>query len=226
MLALFVAHEASTSQPAVQLDLFRSARFSAALYCSLAFGAASAILFILPPFLLETQLGLRPWQVGLVAAIAPVGLVAASRWSGKRIEALGAQRLMTLGLALMLGALALLAITHRTVSPALIGPLLLVYGVGGGLFQPANIATVMAAESSDRQGTIGAVQRMAQNVGIALGATVGGAFLTAAEGQTAGGQLGAAAGAWLSAAALVAVGLGAFVALARRRNTHAQLESQ
>ena len=55
--------------------------------------------------------------------------------------------------------------------------LLLLYGGGGGIFQPANIASIMTSVSKEKQGTIGAVQRMLQNVAIAFGAAVAATFM-------------------------------------------------
>ncbi|MEI4803131.1 MFS transporter [Bacillus sp. FJAT-51639] len=56
--------------------------------------------------------------------------------------------------------------------------LLFLYGIGGGIFQPANIVSVMASVSKEKQGTIGAVQRMLQNVAIAFGAAVATTFMS------------------------------------------------
>lgn len=46
-----------------------------------------------------------------------------------------------------------------------------------GIFQPANIASIMTSVSKEKQGTIGAVQRMLQNVAIAFGAAVAATFM-------------------------------------------------
>ena len=50
---------------------------------------------------------------------------------------------------------------------------LFIYGVGGGYFQPANIASIMQASPMEMQGSTGALQRMVQNIAISAGSAVG-----------------------------------------------------
>ena len=50
---------------------------------------------------------------------------------------------------------------------------LFIYGIGGGYFQPANIASIMQASPMEIQGSTGALQRMLQNVAISIGSAIG-----------------------------------------------------
>ena len=162
------------------------------------------------PRILEHQLGLLDWQVGLIAALAPAGLVLASRVSGSRISRIGPWALMTTGMIVMVGALALLTVTAGLFSLPIIGVLLFVYGIGGGLFQPANIAAVMAAAGRGRQGTIGAAQRLVLNIGIGIGTTVSTALLPVLAGGGAS---------WGAAGGLSAIGVLTLQTSRRRRHT-------
>ncbi len=108
---------------------------------------------------------------------------------------------------MMLVALALLAVTAGSLSLGVIGLPLFVYEIGGGLFQPANIATVMAAATWSRQGTVGAAQRLILNVGIGIGAAVGAAVLPIWQGGEAS---------WAAAAGLSATGFVVLLMSGRR----------
>jgi EmrB/QacA subfamily drug resistance transporter len=210
----FLLHERRADEPLLEPSLLRSPSFGAPLAATGAFGAASAVAFVVPPYFLERTAGLVPWQVGLVSFCAPLGLVALSQVSGSNMDRIGPRRLMVTGLAVMLAALAVLFGIHAGWPPVLLAALLFAYGVGGGIFQPANIAAVMGAAQEGSQGTVGAVQRMVQNLFIAVGAAVGAAFIGADQGT---GGAWSFRGPWVFAAVLVAAVLLAFLASARPR---------
>lgn len=208
LLGLFVLRERAASEPALEPDWFGSRAFTGALLATFAFGAAAAVVFIVPPFLLQARWGLQPWQIGLIGMAAPAGLVIASKWSGSQLARRGPGTLMAWGIVLMVGALVCLALTASAEQLAILIVLLVGFGAGGGLFQPANIAGVMAAASAGKQATIGGAQRMVQNLGIALGAMVSAALVTAAQTRHARDSLdGAVAGAWAFAAVGLVVSL-------------------
>ena len=66
-----------------------------------------------------------------------------------------------------------LAMIPLKLSPLWITGLLFLYGVGGGFFQPSNVAALMGAVGLAEQGKMSALQRMTQNVAIALGSSIG-----------------------------------------------------
>jgi len=210
VITLLVAWERRSRDPVLRPEWFSSASTRSGLFTAGVFGATSAIVFVVPPFILEHQLGLLDWQVGLIAALAPAGLVLASRVSGSRISRIGPWALMTTGMIVMVGALALLTVTAGLLSLPIIGVLLFVYGIGGGLFQPANIAAVMAAAGRGRQGTIGAAQRLVLNIGIGIGTTVSTALLPVLAGGGAS---------WGAAGGLSAIGVLTLQTSRRRRHT-------
>ena len=142
--------------------------------------------------------------------LALAGLVVASRIAGNRLTRAWPWPLMTVGMATMVLALLALTLTAPLVDIPVLGVLLFLYGLGGGLFQPANIAAVMAAASAGRQGTISAAQRLVLNIGIGLGTTVSSVVLP---------LLVAGATAWGVATALSAYGTASMVLVGR----HARL---
>lgn len=168
-LILFVAWEQHVSNPIMDLGLFRSFSFSVPLLGTAAFGAAAAISFVVPPYFLENVAHLVPWQVGLVSLFSPLGLLLFSQISGNSINRLGTGKLMLIGLTGMLLGFIGLTTIQRGWSPLLVAGFLFVFGVGGGIFQPPNIDAVMGTVSDARQGEIGSIQRMVQNLFIAIG---------------------------------------------------------
>ena len=90
----------------------------------------------------------------------------------------GTTLFMSIGLGIMFIAFVGLSFIEPQWSPYLLASVLFLYGIGGGIFQPANIASIMASVTKEKQGSIGAVQRMLQNVAIAFGAAVAATFMS------------------------------------------------
>ncbi|MFB7121845.1 MFS transporter [Bacillus tropicus] len=143
------------------------------------------MIFIVPPYFLQTFTQLTPWQTGFILLSAPLGLVVLSRVSGKFMGRFGANLFMKLGLCIMLMSFIGLSFIQAHWSVYLLAGLSLVYGIGGGIFQPDNIASVMASVSKEQQGTIGVVQRMLHNVAIAFGAEVAAIFMSSQKNKEA-----------------------------------------
>ena len=172
LLMGFLKWEEQAHSPIVDLKLFRRGTLAAPMMAIFWFGGASSLGFIIPPYYLEQIHHLPPWQAGFANLFAPLGIVVLSRMSGRLMQRIGTSGLMVAGLACMTAAYAVLSFMRSTWSFTALAGLLLVYGLGGGLFLSSNIAAIMGAVPLDVQGTIGAVQRMVQNLGIALDTTV------------------------------------------------------
>ncbi|KRL01144.1 MFS transporter [Liquorilactobacillus capillatus] len=141
------------------------------------FGFASAMIFLLPPFIFEKVLGFNVGLTGLLVLGAPAGLVIFSRISGKLNNGHQNQFFSLIGLIIITFSLAGLLFVNQYWSALIVTFLLFVYGIGGGFFQPANIAVIMQLGNQRSQGSIGSLQRMVQNVAIASGTAVGAAIL-------------------------------------------------
>jgi MFS family permease len=176
-LTLFWILQRCATYPLLPLSVFRHLNFSVALLSTLGFGAATAVVLIIPPLLLENLGKLSPWQVGLVSFCMPIGAVASARFSGRSIQRWGAYRLMSAGLLIMMLALAGLASIQYRMGPLFFALLLFVYGCGCGLFQPPSIAVMTGAVAASEQGMVSAMNRMTHNFGNALGVAVSASFL-------------------------------------------------
>lgn len=199
--------EKRVSHPIMPFSLFKNGSFVVPILGVSVLGMATAIAFIVPPYFLEEVSHLAPWQVGLVNLSSPLGLVALSRISGKHIGTWGVTRLMTAGLSLMLITLVILSRMQSDWAAISLGTLLLLYGVGAGIFVPANMSAIMGSVSHEMQGTIGAIQRMVQNIGIAIGTSVATSMFYFGSNMGTAGYMLAFREAWTFAAVAVLISL-------------------
>jgi EmrB/QacA subfamily drug resistance transporter len=203
----YIILEKRVSRPIVPLSLFKNGSFVVPILSVTVLGLTTAIAFIVPPYFLEQISLLAPWQVGLVNLASPLGLVALSRISGKRIGTWGVTRLMVAGLGLMLIALVILSRMQSDWPAISLVALLLLYGVGAGIFIPANLSAIMGSVGHELQGTIGAVQRMVQNIGIAMGTSVAASMIQFGSNMGTAGYMSAFREAWMVAAVAVLISL-------------------
>ncbi|MGA5716789.1 MFS transporter [Bacillus bombysepticus] len=211
LFGIFIMHESKVKHPIIDIHLFRRPNFIIPIFATIGFGVASAIIFIIPPYFLQTFIQLTPWQTGLVLLSAPLGLVIFSRITGKYMERFWPKSLMKIGLFVMFIAFVGLSFIQADWSPYIMMSLLLLYGVGGGIFQPANIASVMASVPKEKQGTIGALQRMLQNVAIAFGAAVAATFMSSQSNMDTDGLIHAFQYSWYIAGWLLLFNLLCFL---------------
>jgi len=219
LLTVFVVRERQIAQPIIDLRLFRKGDFTASVLAVFFFGGATSLGFIVPPYFLESVRRLPPWQSGLVNLSAPLGLMLLSKVSGKLLGRVGTRPLMVTGLIIMVFSYGILSLMRVGWSPLLLAVLLFVYGVGSGIFVPANLASIMGAVGKDNQGTIGAVQRMVQNLGIGVDTAVAVALIRM---HSSSGTLGLMVGfreAWRYATLTLMASLVLFVLIyVRKRN--------
>ncbi len=169
--------ERLSQSPLIPRSLWSSRTFWAAAGAVVMVGGATALGFMVPPYMLHLWGHWAPWQVGLINLSAPLMLVVFSRPASRLLNRQSAARVMLGGLGLMAGAFAVLAITAGNRSPILLVLGLGSYGLGAAAFFPANLTAILAVTGRDAQGVMGALQRMAINLGTAIDAAVVGAFL-------------------------------------------------
>jgi MFS family permease len=141
----------------------------------------------LTPFLLARVLELPPGRLGLVLAAVPVALSVASPVAGWISDRFGARRLPAFGMAVLAGALATLSLAGGTSTVASVAAHLFVAGLGMGLFQAPNNATVMGALPRERLGSGGGLLATARNAGMAAGVALAGTLFALRAGPDATG---------------------------------------
>src|SRR5438874_1200345 len=164
-------------------------------------GAIFAIWLLAPFYLVETR-GLGAFVGGIFFMLTPLGTTVAAPLSGRLADRVGASMPAVVGLALEAGGLAALGLVDGATPLAAIALALFVAGFGLGFFEVPNMATIMAAFPSSRQGTAGGLSFLARTLGVVAGVAVTGQIV--ASRSAAVGFLGAFAESLLVAALAVA----------------------
>jgi DHA2 family multidrug resistance protein-like MFS transporter len=173
-LAMFalVRREMPKQFPMIPLDLLREGSFRISVVASVCcFVGQSAAMISLPFYLqhelaqdvLRTGLLITPWPL-TVALVAPVAGRLANRISGAWMCALGGA-LLALGLA----SAALWPLHGR---PVALVPLVMICGVGFGLFQVSNNRNMFLSAPRARSGAAGGMQSTARLTGQTIGAVI------------------------------------------------------
>lgn len=216
LLAGFVARQARSEAPLLDLALFADRRFvGGAVAVVLVTFVLYGLLFTLPLYLqavrghdaLGTGLRLSPMMAGVIVAAAA---------SKKLLSGVGAARGTTAGLLVMAGALAALSAVSVETSMVLIGIGLTLFGFGVGVAMTSAMDAVLGAlprtEAGAGSAAINTLRQIAGALGVAiLGSVLASAYRGGLDAALVAGLPPAAAdavGASIVGAAEVARGLG------------------
>ncbi|MEV4256736.1 MFS transporter [Spirillospora sp. NPDC049652] len=202
-LAAIIGYESRREDPLLELRLFRSVPFSAAILMALwALCGFGAFLFVTTQYLQDVR-GMSALAAGL--CMLPVGLlvVALSPRVGRLIATRGPRLpLVVAGTALALGGGASLLLGPSSPIPAVLGVYLL-FGVFLGTVNPPITNTAVSGMPASMAGVAASLASSGRQAGTTLGVAISGTVV----GSTTGGQFtGAAHGVWW-----MVVGLGAGV---------------
>ncbi|MGC9332521.1 MAG: MFS transporter, partial [Anaerolineae bacterium] len=175
-LGMFIAIELRSTQPMIDLSLFRNSLFSVNLVTGLSTFVAMGGTIILMPFYLENVLGYGTRQVGLLMATVPLALGMVAPISGALSDRVGTRPITVLGLlAMFLGFYGMTTLTPETTT---IGYILhfLPVGVGMGIFQSPNNSAVMGAVPRERLGVASGLLSITRTLGQTMGIAILGAL--------------------------------------------------
>jgi MFS family permease len=227
LLAGFVARQATARTPLMPLRIIASRNVSGANLAQLLIIGAAMGFQVIVVLYMQRALGFSPAESGLglfptAAVIAVVSLGLSARLTTR----FGARALLVAGLVMITMALVLLTgvSAHAAYATRLL-PLLVLFGIGGGLTLPAVTTLGMSGATDADAGAISGVFTTSQQVGGALGlaaATSLAAWRTgsshAAQALTNGYHLAWEAGAILGAASIAV----SVIALRQRTSRQAQ----
>jgi EmrB/QacA subfamily drug resistance transporter len=172
LLALFVVRESRTARPLVDLGLLRRRVFGLGILASFVY----FLLTVLPPFLyplyLQEVLGWSTGTTGLVMTLQAAAMLLVSPLSGWWSDRVGSRRPALLALVLLLLGLAGSASLGDEPRPWLIGGLLVLLGVGPGMFNSPNNSAIMGDVARERVGTANGILSTTRNLGRAVGVAV------------------------------------------------------
>jgi EmrB/QacA subfamily drug resistance transporter len=178
--AAFVAIEARSRRPVLELALLRRPLFAGVLAAALLYSIAAFAYLTYESLWLQSVHGLSPVQTGL--ALTPLALSAliVSLAAGRWLHAVDARWRIAGGLALIgAGALAQAHLTSGSTWPALL-PGLVLTGIGVGLATAALATAVLATVPVDRGGIASGALNTARQLGYVLGITALGLVCKAA----------------------------------------------
>lgn len=220
-LVLFIAIELKSSQPMIDLRLFRNMLLSINLVTGFITFVAIAGVFILMPFYLENVLGYNTRQVGYLLAVVPVMLGITAPVSGSMSDRFGTRPITVVGLvSLLIGYYAASTLNAQTTALGYIVRLLPI-GIGMGIFQSPNNSAIMGSAPRERLGVVSGLLSITRTLGQTSGVAVMGALWagrvfsylgeTLSEGATtapAAAQIAGLHDTFVTAAILIAIALG------------------
>ena len=177
LLAAWVVLELRIPTPMIDLRLFRQRAFSAPVLSAMLCYASISATFLLPFALIQGR-GLSPAQVGLVLTCQPVVMAVTASISGPLSDRIGSRAPATVGLLIVSVALFLLSRLQGSTPIAQIAAVLLLTGLGIGLFTSPNSSAVLGAVPAQRRGVANGVLGTARTLGMVLGIGVAGAVYT------------------------------------------------
>jgi EmrB/QacA subfamily drug resistance transporter len=175
-LSLFIGIERRTTQPMIDLTMFRNAQFSINLITGFLVFICTAGTMLIFPLYLQNILQYDPQQTGLMLAITPVTVAFVAPLSGALSDRVGSRPITTLGLLMLV--IGYLLVSTLTATTTTIGYLIrfIPIGIGIGLFQSPNNSAVMGSVSRERLGVASGLLALTRTVGQTTGIAVLGAF--------------------------------------------------
>jgi MFS family permease len=177
VLAAFIAHQARTDRPAVDLTLFRSRNFNAANAATIAFGVAFTAMFLSSILFLTGVWGWSIMEAGLGVAPGPALVAVLAPRIGRLAARIGQRPLLLAG-GLVYAAGGVWRLVGLGADPDYVGqylPSMLLTGLGVGLCLPQLSSVIGQSLPPNRLGVGGAVsqalRQFAGTIGVAL--TVG-----------------------------------------------------
>ena len=176
LLALFLWWERRTTDPILDLDLFRSRMFSLAISArALSFLSGSSIFFLMPFYIVQV-LGYPASRAALMMVPGSIGMAVIGPLSGRLSDRVGTRWPAVLGLALSAASLAILSQLEVDSHWSHVAIAMVLSGSGFGFFSSPNTSAVMGAVPRQRYGIVSAflnLTRTGSNViGIAAATTI------------------------------------------------------
>jgi EmrB/QacA subfamily drug resistance transporter len=177
MLAAFVARERAAASPLVDLSIFSSRRFVLPAASLILYFVATFILLIILPFYFEGVMGWKPTQVGFMAFVMPVAMIASAPVCGWAYDTFPSKNYPAAGVLGMGGAFLACGYGFATQDVPLIVVALVLAGLCRSVFQGPNVIEIMGALPADKAGIASSILVTLQDLGIMLGISAGSILL-------------------------------------------------
>lgn len=205
-LLAFVVWQRRATEPLLDVRLFRNVRFTAAsLTIMVLFFALFGFLFLSTQYL-QFVLGYSPSAAGIRMLPYAGAMIVAAPLSARLVSRFGVRRVVTAGMVLFAGGLAVAATVTTATGYDRLALAMLAMGVGMGLAGTPATESIMSSVPPDRANVGSAVNDTTRELGGALGVAVVGSIVSSLYGSRLDGALPDGVPAPLAAAARESVG--------------------
>ncbi len=170
--AAFIAWEMRTPQPALDLRIFSSGRFNAAVIAGVTFNFLAGGSMIVFAFYLVTVRGESPQVLGLLLIPATALAALAATAAGPAATRFGDRTVLVGGLGIMLVGLLLLRTFDENTSLAVVFVAVVLNVVGGAFVGTPQATIMMASAPAELGGAVSGVKGAVNQTGYSLGPAV------------------------------------------------------
>ncbi len=179
LLLVFVLWQRRASQPLIELDLFRSSRFTwGAILSTMANFAMFGIIFALPQFFQAVQ-GADPLTTGLRLLPLIAGVILGAKAAQSLLARAGTRTMIACGFAALTAGLAAGALTTADSGFGFAAVWSTVVGIGLGMALPTSMDAALGELTAERSGVGSALITALRQFGGSLGVALLGAALNA-----------------------------------------------
>ncbi len=169
LIGLFLWFETRAPDPILALSLFHNRTFSSATAAGFfAFAALFAQTFLLPFYLIQLR-GFSPAHAGLFLMAVPSIMAIVAPTSGSLSDRIGSKGLSSVGLTVQGVSFILLGTLSVATPQVHIVAILLLLGLGIGMFNPPNNADLLSSVPQERLGNASAMMGLTRTVGMVFG---------------------------------------------------------
>ena len=168
---------AASPEPMLPLSLFRSGAFTGAQATAFAISASFFAVFLYATIYLQHVLGLSALEAGLVYLPSTMTILFVSAATAQLAAKVHPGALISLGLLLVAGGMALLSTVGVDSSWTAVLPGTMLAGIGTGLFNPSVTAVALSSVPPEQSGLAAGVNDTFRQAGIAVGVAALGALI-------------------------------------------------
>jgi EmrB/QacA subfamily drug resistance transporter len=168
----FLWVERRQADPLVDLRLLSRWNVSAGLLAALLTFIALASNMFLIPFTLQTVMSHSTTVAGVLMMVAPLSILPVAPLAGALADRIGSWLPTALGLMSILVSIIGMAQFEAMTPLWFVVAILMLYGIGAGLFQAPNNSAVLSAAPQERVGTASGMLALSRNLGQVIGIAV------------------------------------------------------
>lgn len=172
VLVAFIVIELRSKEPMLDFSLFRHRLFALANIAGGLNGLARGAVLFLLTFFLQGPYGKDPFHAGIMLAPFGLAFLALGPFSGYLSDRYGSRGLATAGLLVSCLALLGLATITAATSYVVLAGLMVLIGIGSGLFGSPNVNAIMSSVVTERRGIAAATNIMLSNTGQMLSISI------------------------------------------------------